>query len=87
MAKHPHRLVLLDKKTWRCTIPGCAFFVHLGLAHVIVGKTGICWECGEQYTIDEDALKSELPKCIDCRSRLAGEPTPDEIEKLLKEKK
>jgi hypothetical protein len=35
MAKHPHRVILLNKKTWRCTLEGCNFFVHVGLAHVL----------------------------------------------------
>lgn len=67
MAKHPHKLILMNKKTWRCTLEGCAFFVHLGLAHILVGKTGICWGCNEQFMIDEYALKEEMPRCTDCR--------------------
>lgn len=73
MAKHPHRLILQQKRTWKCTIPGCSFFVHLGLAHVLIGKMGVCWECGQQYTIDEDALKHEMPKCSRCRSGVESE--------------
>lgn len=67
MSKHPHRLILMNKKTWKCTLEGCSFFVHLGLAHILVGKIGICWECGEQFQIDEYALKEEMPRCTDCR--------------------
>lgn len=67
MAKHPHRLMLINKKTWKCTLEGCAFFVHTGLAHILEGKTAVCWECGENFTVDARSLRDEMPKCIDCR--------------------
>ena len=73
--KHPHRLMLEHKKTWRCTLPGCTFFVHLGLAHILPGKSGVCWNCGEIFTIDEVALRDDLPFCEDCRANRAGELT------------
>lgn len=73
MAKHPHRLILINKKTWKCVLDGCNFFVHLGLAHVLLGKSHSCWECGEVHTLDEYALKDEMPKCTECRLRLSGE--------------
>jgi hypothetical protein len=83
MAKHPHRLILLNKKTWKCTLDGCNFFVHLGLAHVLLGKTAICWECSEQFTVDEYALRDDMPKCFDCRpSRIeVTEPIPEPVTK------
>lgn len=88
MAKHPHKLILIDKKTWRCTLPGCNFFVHLGLAHVLVGKVGICWKCNEQYIIDHVALESEMPECPSCRSGvLVSSDLNDFIELQLKKAK
>lgn len=67
MAKHPHKLILMDKKTWRCILPGCSFFVHLGLAHVLIGKLAICSKCGEQFTLNERALQDDMPQCNTCR--------------------
>jgi len=66
MAKHPHRLALVNKKTWKCTLPGCSFFVHSGLAHLLIGKTAQC-DCGELYNVDERSLQDEIPTCLDCR--------------------
>lgn len=79
MSKHPHRLLLVDKKTWRCTLPGCRFFVHLGLAHLLVGRTVICWECGEQFQFDENSLKEDMPTCFECK-QLKDRPTSEENE-------
>ena len=67
MAKHPHRLMLVDNKTWRCTLSGCTFFVHVGLQYILPGKNAQCWECDETFTLDERALKDEMPKCSRCR--------------------
>lgn len=68
MAKHAHRLMFVDKKMWRCTLPGCSFFVHQGLSYILPGKQAVCWECGETFTLDEYALRDDMPKCHECRS-------------------
>ncbi len=80
MAKHPHRLLFINGKTWKCTLPGCSFFVHQGLAHLLLGKQAICWECGEQFTVDARSLEDEQPKCDMCRSVV---PTPEALENFL----
>ena len=77
MAKHPHRLMLIDRKTWKCTLPGCAFFVHLGLAHLLQGKTAQCNSCDELFTVDERALKDDAPVCLACRAQAEGGHSPD----------
>lgn len=72
MAKHPHRLMLNQKKTWRCTLPGCSYFIHVGLAHILPGKQSICWECGEEFTLDDASLQDDQPICANCRARKEG---------------
>ncbi len=67
MAKHPHRLIYIDKKLWRCTLAGCSFFVHTGLAYVLPGKQAMCWDCDETFILGEAALKDDMPKCPRCR--------------------
>ena len=83
MAKHPHRLMLVEKRTWRCTLDGCNFFVHLGLAHVLVGKRAVCWECGEVFIVDEKSLKNEMPKCNTC---MGGTIDTDDIDTYIAER-
>lgn len=67
MAKHPHKLLFVNNQTWKCQLEGCAFFVHKGLQHVLVGKRAICWNCDEIFVISEASLKDGKPKCDDCR--------------------
>jgi hypothetical protein len=79
MAKHPHLLILLNKKTWKCMLEGCNFFVHLGLAHVLVGKSAICWNCEGRFTLNEAALKEDKPRCDECRIGMSAE----ELERII----
>lgn len=81
MAKHPHRLMLFNRKTWKCV--ECSFFVHLGLAHVLIGKEAVCWGCGDEFIIDGEALKDEQPKCEPCRTRAAGLPSAIEMSAIV----
>lgn len=75
MAKHPHLLELVNNKTWRCTLDGCSFFVHIGLAYVLPGKSARCWKCNDIFVLTEDALKDHKPICDDCRLISHGEPS------------
>lgn len=67
MAKHPHLLELVNHKTWRCTLDGCSFFVHIGLEYVLPGKSARCWKCNDIFVLTKDALKDDKPICDDCR--------------------
>ena len=72
MAKHPHRFALIRKKTWKCTIPGCSYFVHAGLVHLLDGKIALCPDCDENYSVDERALRyaeshDGVVRCLECR--------------------
>jgi len=82
MAKHPHLLLLVNKKTWKCNLEGCGFFVHLGLAHILIGKQAICWSCEERFVVSEDSLKEEKPRCNECKIGVSE----DVIEQMLKDK-
>lgn len=49
----------------------------MGLAHILPGHQSICWGCNEEFTLDEEALKDDQPKCNDCRMRDRGESPVD----------
>jgi hypothetical protein len=88
MSKHPHKLILMNHKTWKCTLQGCSFFVHKGLEHILVGKSSICWGCGDEFLFDESALSEEMPKCIECRIARPSQPiTETEVEEMTPAKR
>jgi hypothetical protein len=83
--KHVHQFMRISGKhvsTWRCAIDGCKWFVHQGLAHVIQGKRSICWQCGAEFTVTEEAMQDDMPKCEECRLGI----DVDQLSALLKEK-
>lgn len=73
MAKHPHLLALINKKTWKCMLDGCSFFVHTGLQHVLVGKSAVCWHCEDKFPLNEMSLKDDKPICDECRTGVSQE--------------
>lgn len=86
MAKHPHKLMLIDNRTWRCMLEGCTFFVHLGLAHVIVGKRIVCWTCEETFLVEKElSTRESRPTCNMCRAGIAI-PTPMELDAYIQER-
>lgn len=73
-SKHTHKFICVgrrgyDSKIWKCALPDCTWFVHLGLSHVMLGKPSTCWECDETFLINDDSLKDDMPKCADCMFR------------------
>ena len=91
MPKHPHMIQLLEGRTWKCMLDGCSFFVHMGLAHVMVGKRTLCYECRETFVMTESALnmvksRGGYVKCDDCIEQefngAARKPIVDDEPKL-----
>lgn len=78
MAKHPHKIMLQQRKTWKCMLPNCRYFVHIGLEYTIHGQTTICWGCSEEFIASEDTLTRAKAsyegtlQCEDCVARAAG---------------
>jgi len=83
MAKHPHKLILLNDKTWRCMRDGCNFFVHRGLEHVLIGKQAMCWNCEDSFQVAQWSLKDPKPICDDCRTIRAVGVTSKKMESMI----
>ena len=68
--KHVHKYMrqqLKHIKVWRCALPDCSHWMPPYLEEMIIGRTSLCWECSEQFTLDEDAIAEDMPRCIKCR--------------------
>ena len=81
--KHAHKFLRVPAKktrTWTCT--ECSWFVHEGLAHVLIGKEGVCWGCEDVFTITEAALDEDKPRCDNCRVGVSDEV----IQQMLRDK-
>lgn len=54
-------------KVWACRLPDCNHYMPKHLEPTVEGKNSICWECGEAFTLDSEAMKEEKPRCENCR--------------------
>lgn len=83
--KHTHRYYraqLAFGEVWACALPDCNHHMPEHYASLMNGKRSICWECGEPFVLDPDALKMERPQCIGCRTGIK----PDDIDAILTRK-
>lgn len=78
-SKHVHKFIRIGLKNntsmiWKCALSDCTWFVHLGLAHLMLGKPSICWGCDEMFIMDEASMRDDMPKCVDCRVPIVAVP-------------
>jgi len=57
-----------NRFAWKCALPDCSFFVYEKQKEHVEGKEAICWQCGDTFRIDINAMEEELPRCIQCRN-------------------
>jgi hypothetical protein len=65
---------------WKCVL-GCAFFVYFKQDYILIGREFICWNCGLEFKLDEEAKAMDHPQCQACLH-----PELNEIDKFLAEK-
>src|SRR6185295_923 len=81
--KHTHRYMKLFQTTkradptWKCSIPGCTHFLPYG--HPVIGRKSICYNCGEEFIIESQHMKFDMPECDNCYAKKHGLPTAEEI--------
>lgn len=78
--KHVHKYHKIDN-VWYCALPNCTHFIPKNVPEeAMLGKSSICWNCNTELILDEDLLKEDKPRCIDCSPNVAA------ISDFLKEK-
>jgi hypothetical protein len=79
--KHVHKFKRLIYKsgnvTFFCTLPDCSHKINPALA---LGKRSLCWRCGEEFILDEYALRLAKPHCSACHK--PKKMTAEEIKKV-----
>jgi hypothetical protein len=69
--KHVHRYLrthLRFASVWRCADSECPHFMPPHQEGLMIGRASFCWGCSEQFTLDDEALKEEFPRCARCRA-------------------
>lgn len=73
--KHTHKLRRHTYKTgnavYFCALPDCSYKIHTALA---LGKRSVCWRCGEDFIMNEYAIRLAKPHCEKCHKPKVGLP-------------
>jgi hypothetical protein len=73
--KHTHKYIRTQpegayKRVWACADPECNHIMPLHLEYYLLAARGsVCWQCGMKFILDEEALKEDMPRCVECRLR------------------
>ena len=85
--RHPHKYMKI-RGIWYCALPDCTHFMPRNMELGVMGKKSVCWNCGEEFIMDERSIKMEQPICYDCTPE--GEAVKnfdiDEFQRLQQEK-
>lgn len=71
--RHIHKYHKIDVSwhsgLWICALPECSHYwpPHLGS---VEGKSSICWNCGDKFTLDTNNMQSNKPVCVNCNAEL-----------------
>jgi len=88
--KHTHKYVLSNlgtkikpRKVYTCALPGCSHY--LPIKKMVIGKTGICWQCDSEFTITADISRKSIvkPRCLKCRGKLGTTELDDKLDRTL----
>lgn len=64
--KHIHRYQKIGN-IWYCSLPDCTHYMPLNMMGGILGKSSICFQCGNKFTIDETTIQIDQPICLICK--------------------
>jgi hypothetical protein len=77
--RHVHKYYRADDGLWYCALETCTHYMPLNVAHQIVNKMSVCWNCGETFALDILLMRERKPVCDDCSARTTGGPTRNQI--------
>lgn len=83
---HIHKYYKLNSNgLWACALDDCSHYMPANVVDQVEGKRSICWQCGEQFRLDEDSMKLARPLCPLCRIKNEGGPTPEQVIEYMAE--
>lgn len=71
--KHIHKYMhaqLKFAKVWRCGLANCYHYMPPHMEELLIGRSSICWNCGNQFALNEDSMKDEMPTCFGCKQEV-----------------
>lgn len=83
--RHVHRyrkIKLSYTLAWACALPDCTHRIPVADEESILGKFSICWQCGEQFILNNNSLLEDNPRCSKCKLGLENEENTPLTEKM-----
>lgn len=62
-----HKVITSMGDIWACGLPDCQHFMPMHMTPLLVGKSSICWSCGNPMILTQENMKSPQPTCSDCK--------------------
>lgn len=62
-----HRIEVAGAKVWACALSDCTHYMPKHMEQIVLGKKSICWSCDAQFSLDEEAMQEDKPRCWQCR--------------------
>lgn len=69
--KHIHKYIKQNLRhviVWRCAT--CNHYMPPHLTDLVLGRESVCWGCGNVFRLDEESMRDDMPKCINCRGEV-----------------
>lgn len=80
---HKYRQILIaGTKVWACALPDCNHYMPQHMTALVEGKNSYCWNCGELFMLDTEAMKMDMPFCLNCRHPELSDVSDDLVKAL-----
>lgn len=61
-----HRYQKLKDKLWHCS--RCTHYMPANVSEQMEGRESICWNCGDEFLLDEITMDIDRPICVHCKN-------------------
>lgn len=58
---------------WACALPDCQHHMPNHYESLLLGKSSICWECGNTFKLNGENMKQDKPICEGCKIGISDE--------------
>lgn len=65
--RHIHKYYRLKSNgLWACGLSDCTHYMPDNVKDQVEGRKSICWNCGEEFKLDAQAMEKDRPNCQAC---------------------
>jgi len=61
-----HLVPFIGDKVWACALGDCTHYMPKHMENFVLGKKSLCWNCRQEFFLDEENMKNPEPVCMAC---------------------